>query len=278
MSLTLEEWVNPPVAAAVVTAGGTDAPTSGTSESWTLGGGYTSFPTASNSAAQPNTFHIYDPLFPGELIAVTLTSGSAWTVTRGAEGSTPVLHSPPFTVLNAVTAGSLGKLLQGIAGSDGQVTVAYAASGLLVCALAPRAATGGDALGSSWSAGYTGPVQAIHPSSNPATAETWTTISNPSGWSGAIRVRLLAELNMCFLDLRCTFTALGSKTSTTITSSWPTAYRPANSQTLPAVETNNSAAAAPQPSVYVGSGGTTTAYNLDTGTTGLDCHCAYYLS
>jgi len=56
------------------------------------------------------TFHVADPAFPAEVIAVTDTSGASWTVTRGAEGSTPVAHLPGFIVKQVVTGGVLANL------------------------------------------------------------------------------------------------------------------------------------------------------------------------
>jgi hypothetical protein len=74
-----------------------------------------------------------------------------------------------------------------------------------------------------------------------------------------------------------THSALASRQNITISSSWPAAYCPATPQTLALQETNNSAVAAPQPSVFAGSGGTVTACNAGTGTTAIDCHAPYFL-
>jgi hypothetical protein len=48
--------------------------------------------------------------FTSELILVTNVSGTTWTVTRGAESTTPVAHTAGFTVTQVVTAGALGAL------------------------------------------------------------------------------------------------------------------------------------------------------------------------
>ena len=45
-----------------------------------------------------------------EIIAVTNVSGTTWTVTRGAESTTPVTHSAGFTIQQVVTAGFLGSV------------------------------------------------------------------------------------------------------------------------------------------------------------------------
>ena len=57
-------------------------------------------------------FHVADQATgkTTEIIAVTNVSGTTWTVTRGAESTTPVTHSAGFTVYQVVTAGWLGTL------------------------------------------------------------------------------------------------------------------------------------------------------------------------
>jgi parallel beta-helix repeat protein len=93
----------------VVSFGGTSAVAGGSSETWTVASPE-AFPAASSTAPRPTTFHVADPALPGEVIAVTDTSGASWTVTRGAEGSTPVAHSPGFIVKQVVTGGVLANL------------------------------------------------------------------------------------------------------------------------------------------------------------------------
>ncbi len=102
--MTAELFANTP--STTVSSGGTDAPVSGTSESWTVAAS-TSFPAAATGVTQ---FHISDPAQPSEVITVTNISGATWTVTRGAESSTPVAHSAGFTVKQVVTAGFLAGL------------------------------------------------------------------------------------------------------------------------------------------------------------------------
>ncbi len=91
-----------------VTSGGTDAPAQGTAETWTVASS-ASFPTVLTGATQ---FHIADtaPAASTEIIAVTAISGVSWTVTRGADGTTPVAHTAGFTVVQVVTAGVLTAL------------------------------------------------------------------------------------------------------------------------------------------------------------------------
>jgi hypothetical protein len=122
VSIVPELWANPPATLATVSSGGTTAPAQGTSQSWTMAGGYASFPAASSAANPPNQFHVIDPAAPTEIIAVTNVSGSTWTVTRGAggvDGTTPVVHAAGFAVQQVVTAGGLGQLVQGPPSGDG---------------------------------------------------------------------------------------------------------------------------------------------------------------
>jgi hypothetical protein len=104
----VETFANQP--AATVTSGGTTAPSSGTPETWTVSV-TAAFPAAATGATQ---FHVADTAAgkTGEIIAVTNVSGSTWTVTRGAESSTTVAHTAGFTVVQVVSAGALGGLLQ----------------------------------------------------------------------------------------------------------------------------------------------------------------------
>lgn len=97
----LETFANTPQT--TVSTGGTTAPGSGTPETWTVASS-SSFPIATTGIWQ---FHVEDPALPGELIAVTNVSGTTWTVTRGAEGSTPVAHAAGFTVEQVASAGWL---------------------------------------------------------------------------------------------------------------------------------------------------------------------------
>lgn len=90
-------------ATTTVTSGGTSAPTAGTVETWTVQSS-ASFPSLHAGATQ---FHVADPGHPTETVAVTAVSGTTWTVTRGAESTTPVAHTAGFTVAQVVTAGTL---------------------------------------------------------------------------------------------------------------------------------------------------------------------------
>ena len=120
--MATELFANRPVT--VISAGGTDAPSAGTVETWTVVSS-TGFPAASTSVSQ---FHIADNAAPTEIIAVTNVSGTSWTVTRGAEGTTPLAHSAGFTVSQTVTAGFLGSCLTAPALAD-SATVYVTADG-----------------------------------------------------------------------------------------------------------------------------------------------------
>ena len=94
-------------ATTAVPSGGTDAPSGGTQETWTVASS-AMFGAASTGVSQ---FHVADPAAPSEMILVTNVSGTTWTVTRGAEGTTPVTHSAGFTVYQVITAGFLGEAI-----------------------------------------------------------------------------------------------------------------------------------------------------------------------
>jgi hypothetical protein len=98
-------------ASTTVSSGGTIAPASGTTETWTVASSAT-FPAASNAASPPTQFHVADPAQPGEIIAVTNVSGTTWTVTRGAESSATVAHSAGFAVQQVVSAAAYSGFLQ----------------------------------------------------------------------------------------------------------------------------------------------------------------------
>jgi hypothetical protein len=95
-------------ATTAVTSGGSAAPASGTPETWTVASS-AMFGAASTGVSQ---FHVADPAAPSEIIAVTDVSGTTWTVTRGADSTTPVTHAAGFTIYQTATAGWLGGLAQ----------------------------------------------------------------------------------------------------------------------------------------------------------------------
>lgn len=132
------------LASARVSSGGTTTPAAGTSESWTVSTATGTFPTL--SAGQ--VFDVVDPAVPTELMTVTATaSATAWTVTRGAYGTTPLAHLAGFTVRNVVTAAGLGAL-----GTGPSVLHAAANPDTIVTGTITR-----DSNGAATSAGVTWP-------------------------------------------------------------------------------------------------------------------------
>lgn len=75
------------------------------SDTWTVSTS-APFPDAQTGLTQ---FHVCDtdPTASSEIILVTNVTGNTWSVTRGAEGTTPVSHQPGFTVTQVLTAGWL---------------------------------------------------------------------------------------------------------------------------------------------------------------------------
>lgn len=97
---------------AVVTAGGTTAPAAGTVQTWTVTA--TACPVAA-SGTQFRVVDVADASARPEVMLVTASSngtGVSWTVTRGAEGSTPVAHTAGFTVKPVVSQAVLDGLTQ----------------------------------------------------------------------------------------------------------------------------------------------------------------------
>lgn len=110
--MATETFANSPTT--VVTSGGTDAPVSGTSETWTVQSS-SSFPIATAGETQ---FHVVDTVLPSEIILVTSTSGDTWTVTRGAESSAPVAHTADFTIFQVATAGWMNSIATANSGDN----------------------------------------------------------------------------------------------------------------------------------------------------------------
>ena len=117
--MAVEGFANSPVT--IVTAGGTDAPAAFTQETWTVQSSAL-FPPASTTTTPPTQFHIVDTALPSEIIAVVGVSGTTWTVLRGAEGTTPVVHAAGFTVFQIVTAGWLTPAAAQLAAPPGDGT------------------------------------------------------------------------------------------------------------------------------------------------------------
>src|ERR1700743_436499 len=96
---------------ATVSSGGTTAPASGTSQSWTLNSGGT-LPGWPSTPPPPTHFYLRDPALPGELIEVTALSGTSATVTRGVLGTTTAAHASGFTIQQVAGTPILGAVTQ----------------------------------------------------------------------------------------------------------------------------------------------------------------------
>ena len=109
--MPVEVWTNDGLG--TVTSGGTTAPGAGTPETWTVTA-TNAFPVAATGAAPPTQFYVCDQSasFATEKILVTVApggtgAGQTWTVTRGADGTTPLAHTASFTIVQVVTRASL---------------------------------------------------------------------------------------------------------------------------------------------------------------------------
>jgi hypothetical protein len=183
MSVTTELWANPAATPATVAAAQT-AVAQGTSQNWTMSGGYASFPAASSSGGPPTQFHVIDPAQPGEIIAVTNVSGSTWTVTRGAESTATAAHAAGFTVQQVATAGGMTQFLQGPPSQDGlalgtdQVnsSLLTVSNSSTVTAIASMAVAAGEAVAGS--------MYEIEAWGSYSTASTAPTLTFTVSWGG----------------------------------------------------------------------------------------------
>lgn len=101
---------------AQVTVGGTTAPSSGTTESWTVSSAV-NVPTAVSGTSQFRVIDAASAANPAlaEIMLITNVSGTTWSATRGAEaigtnGTTPVAHASGWTAIVVQTIGSLQNL------------------------------------------------------------------------------------------------------------------------------------------------------------------------
>lgn len=118
-------------AVTTITSGGTTAPAQGTSESWTATSS-ASFVDPSGlapatgvsqmrlQAINPSTGLALD----SELMLLTNVSGTTWTVTRGADNTTPVTRATGFTIVAVATAAAL-ESLSGISPDARAVALGY---------------------------------------------------------------------------------------------------------------------------------------------------------
>jgi hypothetical protein len=82
----------------------TDAPAAGTVETtWAVTS--STLPVCTATGTLPTQCHIADKAAPSEVILVTANAGgnATMTVTRGAEGTTPVVHAAGATLVQIVS-------------------------------------------------------------------------------------------------------------------------------------------------------------------------------
>lgn len=131
---------------------------SGSETGWAMTG--STFPAASATAVPPTQFHIADPAAPSEVILVTTCDGTAtpsMTVTRGAEGTTPVTHSAGATFYQIVSAGDLTAMKQAVGAITTPVNVANVTTETVVCTYQP--VTGEIQPGTTFELVATGTIQ-----------------------------------------------------------------------------------------------------------------------
>jgi hypothetical protein len=119
---------------------GTTTPAAGTSESWVMGTGYTTFPTPQDSVFPNTFFRIVDPAAPSEIMAVVTGGGgsSSWTVIRGVEG-TVVAHSALATYDMVISAGTLQNLKQASNAVTTPVTITTSTTETVLATYTPTA-------------------------------------------------------------------------------------------------------------------------------------------
>lgn len=133
--VSLEVFTNQPVG--TVTSGGTT--TSDTAFTVTP---TNPFPAASTSVTPNTFFRIVDQADTSEIMIVTVapggsSSGQSWTVTRGAEGTTPVVHSANWTAVQLLSAGTFQNLKQTPSAATSAITVANTTNETVVASYQP---------------------------------------------------------------------------------------------------------------------------------------------
>lgn len=163
-----------------------DAPSSGTTETWTMASS-TGFPSASSSAVPATQFCIADKAAPGEVIWVTgLNSGTnVWNVTRGAEGSGTVTHAAGATFVQIGSAGDLTSLLQATGANVAGASVHGTTTETVVATYQP--VTGEIVAGTTYEINASGSVQITGTANG---ALTWTL-----RWGGVSGTSLLTLAN-----------------------------------------------------------------------------------
>lgn len=105
-----------------------DAPAAGTTESWAMGTGSTSFPSAQTATVPNNYFYVRDPAdATNEIVLVTdnTTTPGTWAVQRGMNGATAT-HAAGATWVQVVSPYTLASFKQTPGASTTAVTVSTA--------------------------------------------------------------------------------------------------------------------------------------------------------
>lgn len=124
---------------------GTTNPAAGTTETWTMGTGYTTFPVAQNTAVPNNYFYVRDPAdTTNEIVLVSNNNssgspGTTWNVQRGMNGAT-VAHASGATWVQVVAPYTLASFKQTPgANSTSPTTVANTTTETVLASYTPLA-------------------------------------------------------------------------------------------------------------------------------------------
>lgn len=174
-------------AASCIAAGssGTTNPAAGTTESWTVSTGSTSFPVAQNTVFPSNYFFVRDPAdTTNEIVLVSNNNssgspGTTWAVQRGMSGAC-VAHATGATWVQVIAPYTLGNFKQQAGAATSAVTVAATTTETLVATFQPQA---GEVIGgSAWEFVAFGPI---------ITSATATTLTWTLRWGGLAGTSLL---------------------------------------------------------------------------------------
>lgn len=144
-------------AASCIAAGssGTTNPAAGTTESWTVSTGSTSFPVAQNTVFPSNYFFVRDPADTTNEIVLVYNNnssgspGTSWSVQRGMSGAC-VAHATGATWVQVIAPYTLGNFKQQPGAATSAVTVGNSATELVLASFQPQA---GECIGgSAWEA------------------------------------------------------------------------------------------------------------------------------
>lgn len=146
MAITKEVFGNCSSCVAAAGSGGTNgtsAPSSGTTESWTVSTGSTSFPVANHTLTPATFFYVRDPAdATNEIVMVTDNNssgspGTSWSVTRGACSTTPVAHASGATWVQVISPGTLQNFKQSVSAGASAVTVANSTTETVLATYTP---------------------------------------------------------------------------------------------------------------------------------------------